>query len=298
MRDVVSTKHGAFGCVTILELKGRGRVAVKTFFFEKTREMATIKLPITMNNTYDNEDSELCNNCARRIDFPSVNKTGESLESFTVEITALKELKEHENVVKLLWWRLDATQAFIVLEAAEMDFYDHLAERETVLSQEEIFKFTSQLSRALHHIHSMGFVHGDVKLENMLLFPDDVVKLSDFGACCAPKNASFGRGSLSYLPPEAFIKGADKDLERADIWALGVCMFAMKKKRFPFTSTMASDVLFQRFLKAYRAGFSFQEIYEFATEDTALASLMEEMLDIRHEHRPSSSALVSFFASR
>ena len=97
-----------------------------------------------------------------------------------------------------------------------------------------IRKYFQGLSDALVHMHSKCVVHGDIKLENIVL-RDNVAKFIDFGL-----SNQVNSGSQQYDAPER--RSAPSFLRPAvDIWAFGVCVFACAFVFFPFETASASD---------------------------------------------------------
>ena len=83
-----------------------------------------------------------------------------------------------------------------------------------------------QLLLALHHCHSSGITHRDIKLENIMITEDNVMKLIDFGLS---KNATQSElmdsmaGTPYYMAPEVL---KDESYNSSvDIWSLGVVLF-------------------------------------------------------------------------
>ncbi|XP_050077163.1 probable serine/threonine-protein kinase MARK-A [Anopheles maculipalpis] len=95
-----------------------------------------------------------------------------------------------------------------------------------------------QLLLAVKHLHSLGFVHRDIKAENVLLVSEERIKLADFGFSTQLVNGPWQHldtfcGSPPYAAPELFsddhyIGGP------VDIWALGILLYFMLEGCMPF----------------------------------------------------------------
>ncbi|KZV22110.1 hypothetical protein F511_11638 [Dorcoceras hygrometricum] len=97
------------------------------------------------------------------------------------------------------------------------------------LPEHEVRRYTKALLKGLHYIHKLGYVHCDIKLQNILLGPNGGVKIADFGLA---KRADGGKGRVSgcelrgtplYMSPEVVCGGEQGP--PADIWAIG-CVVA------------------------------------------------------------------------
>jgi predicted ATPase len=114
-------------------------------------------------------------------------------------------------------------------------------------SLEETLAIARQLCAALEHAHSRGIVHRDVKPENVLVAPDGLVKLVDFGLVrtAASRLTAEGTvlGTVFYLAPEQIL-GQEVDA-RADLYALGVLLYELAAGRLPFTGDDALAVIAQ-----------------------------------------------------
>ena len=101
------------------------------------------------------------------------------------------------------------------------------------------------IAQALKHIHSKGYVHRDLKLENIMLkspperskIHDKIVKVIDFGLCVSKDYAIRDKspiGSVPYMAPEVQTKkGSDY---KSDVWALGIILFELLFGKTPFHS--------------------------------------------------------------
>ncbi|KAJ1419136.1 Serine/threonine-protein kinase, active site [Sesbania bispinosa] len=90
-------------------------------------------------------------------------------------------------------------------------------------------RYTRSIVEGLKHIHANGFVHCDVKLQNILVFENGDVKIADFGlAKETGEKQSQGlefRGTPIFMSPESV---NDNEYESpADIWALGCAVVEM-----------------------------------------------------------------------
>lgn len=102
-----------------------------------------------------------------------------------------------------------------------------------------------QVGTALKFLHSNRIVHRDIKPENILLLWEKkqfVVKVADFGSC-VHSNVSYQKnGSAAYMSPEFFISSKATHSSfyyrtdfRMDYWGLGVSLYLLVTKKFPFT---------------------------------------------------------------
>jgi MAP/microtubule affinity-regulating kinase len=147
---------------------------------------------------------------------------------------------------------------FIFMELASGgELFDQVIDRGASAMPEPVARgFFNQMLSALRTCHLWGVAHRDLKLENVLLNSDGVVKLIDFGLSHIyprAKDKSIDRskplfdvcGSKSYAAPE--VLGVDKrygtgyDGFVADAWSLGVCLFAMVSGFFPLDEASNSD---------------------------------------------------------
>ncbi|KAE8696221.1 protein RALF-like 34-like [Hibiscus syriacus] len=96
------------------------------------------------------------------------------------------------------------------------------------LTESDVKRFAKSILRGLNFVHSKGFVHCDVKLQNALLFGNGDVKLADFGLAKrnGEKQGKFEiRGTPLNMAPES-ISGNVYDFP-VDIWALGCVVVEM-----------------------------------------------------------------------
>ncbi|KDP31943.1 hypothetical protein JCGZ_12404 [Jatropha curcas] len=96
------------------------------------------------------------------------------------------------------------------------------------LPESEIKRFTRSILKGLRDIHAKGFVHCDIKLQNLLLFDNGEVKIADFGLATKTGEKSGRmeiRGTPLYMSPESV--NENEYNSPCDIWALGCALVEM-----------------------------------------------------------------------
>ena len=127
--------------------------------------------------------------------------------------------------------------AYLVMEYVRGEPLSALLARDGRLSAEQTLDIVGQTALALQAAHDVGLVHRDVKPGNILIRPDGVVKVTDFGIARAIDSApvtqtGFVVGTAAYLSPE---QAAGKPVTAAsDIYALGVVAYECLSGRRPF----------------------------------------------------------------
>lgn len=106
--------------------------------------------------------------------------------------------------------------------------------KEAATSPEAYLKILYQVACALRDLHAVGIIHRDLKLDNFRESAAGVVKLFDFGISSPDGGyqTKQNKGTLIYAAPELFIPGATITPEM-DIYALGVCAWALAYQKFP-----------------------------------------------------------------
>ncbi|KAF8012393.1 hypothetical protein BT93_I0520 [Corymbia citriodora subsp. variegata] len=163
------------------------------------------------------------------------------------ERQVLRELGDCPRIVRcfgdsLTAERLGEELYNVILEyAAGGSLADSMKSRGKPLSEPEIRRHTRSILEGLEFVHSKGFVHCDVKLQNILIFPnggDEEVKIADFGLAKREgerlsKGGKQGgiewRGTPMYMAPESV--NCNEYEPPSDVWALGCAVVEMATGR-------------------------------------------------------------------
>uniref|UniRef100_A0A3B3YPH7 Maternal embryonic leucine zipper kinase n=1 Tax=Poecilia mexicana TaxID=48701 RepID=A0A3B3YPH7_9TELE len=162
---------------------------------------------------------------------------GDDLPRVKVEIAAMKNLS-HQHVCRLYHVIETSTQIFMVLEYCPGgELFDYIIAKDR-LSEQETRVFFRQIVSAMAYVHSQGYAHRDLKPENLLIDADRNLKLIDFGLCAKPKGGLGYElmtccGSPAYAAPE-LIQGKAYIGSEADVWSMGVLLFALLCGYLPF----------------------------------------------------------------
>ncbi|XP_008272311.2 MAP/microtubule affinity-regulating kinase 3 [Oryctolagus cuniculus] len=150
---------------------------------------------------------------------------------------SIMQLLRHPNIVQLLEVGRVGHYHCLVMELVDGgDLYQHVMSRGG-LSEPEVMVMFDQVLVALGHCHAQRVAHRDLKLGNLLLDSQLNVKLADFGLSCHLPEGELVqgfRGTPEYSAPEVF-RQDPYDPFAADLWSLGVILFAMLAGAMPFS---------------------------------------------------------------
>ncbi|GGS21157.1 Stk1 family PASTA domain-containing Ser/Thr kinase [Streptomyces parvus] len=199
-----------------------------------------------MATVYRAVDTRLDRVLALKVMHPALATDVSFVERFIREAKSVARLA-HPNVVAVFDQGAEGAYVYLAMEyVAGCTLRDVLRER-GALQPRAALDILEPVLAALGAAHRAGFVHRDMKPENVLIGDDGRVKVADFGLVRAVGTATDTTGSLlgtvSYLAPEQIEHGTADT--RSDVYACGVVLYEMLTGAKPHTGENAAQVIYQ-----------------------------------------------------
>jgi len=162
------------------------------------------------------------------------------LESFQNEAKIIASLA-HDHIVKVYDFDERYKTLFIIMEYLKGDSLKEMIEHLRVIPPKLAADYLSQICAALAYAHERGIIHRDINPTNIIIQPNDRVKILDFGLACPAGTVDFSNiGTPYYMAPEQ-ISGDPVD-SRTDLYALGITAFEMVTGRRPFPEKSVNEL--------------------------------------------------------
>ena len=197
-----------------------------------------------MGVVYKAEDVKLDRFVALKFLPDDVAKDPQALARFQREAKAASALN-HPNICTIYEIDDQHGDAFIAME-----FLDGMTLKHRIggrpMETEAILSLAIEIADALDAAHAENIIHRDIKPANMMLTPQGVIKLMDFGIARGGEDRSLTMtgttmGSLSYMSPEQ-VKGEPTDA-RSDLYSVGVSLYEMVTGQRPFVATSDYSIM-------------------------------------------------------
>ncbi|XP_054165364.1 serine/threonine-protein kinase BRSK2-like isoform X2 [Oppia nitens] len=163
-------------------------------------------------------------------------KLSESVLQKVEREIAIMKLIEHPHVLGLYDVYENKKYLYLILEhVCGGELFDYLVKKGR-LTPKEARRFFRQIISALDFCHSHSICHRDLKPENLLLDDKNNIKIADFGMASLQMEGSMletSCGSPHYASPE-IIRGEKYDGRQADVWSVGVILYALLVGALPF----------------------------------------------------------------
>ncbi|MDV7223950.1 protein kinase domain-containing protein, partial [Streptomyces prunicolor] len=199
-----------------------------------------------MATVYRAVDTRLDRVLALKVMHPTLAADAHFVDRFIREAKSVARLA-HPNVVQVFDQGADRSYVYLAMEyVAGCTLRDVLRER-GALQPRAALDIMEPVLAALGAAHRAGFVHRDMKPENVLIGDDGRVKVADFGLVRSvdTNTSTTGAvlGTVSYLAPEQ-IEGSTAD-PRVDVYACGVVLYEMLTGQKPHDGDSAAIVLYK-----------------------------------------------------
>jgi len=159
----------------------------------------------------------------------------------------------HPNICTIYEVGETEGELYIVMELIEGKSL-HAMIADAGLPSDSVIRYAVQIASALARAHDRGIVHRDLKSANILITPEGLAKVLDFGLArrvggeayqgdtrsFVTKQDTSVSGTLSYMAPE-ILRGEAADY-RTDLWALGVVLYEACSGRLPFEGQTAFEI--------------------------------------------------------
>lgn len=212
-----------------------------------------------MGEVYLAHDPELERDVALKILAGDVAADQQRMQRFIQEAKTASALN-HPNIITIYEVGQAEERRFIATEYIKGETLRQRLLREP-LSLRECFEVAVQVAAALSAAHDAKVVHRDIKPDNIMLRPDGLLKVLDFGLAKLTErvtpppatdpdaatrlqiNTAPGlvMGTVNYMSPEQ-ARGKEVD-GRTDIWSFGVVLYEMLTGQRPFSGETSSDVI-------------------------------------------------------
>lgn len=168
---------------------------------------------------------------------PEVAVSEQSLKRFMREIEVSSSLK-HKNIVSYIEHGTHNGIVYLVTEyVSGMDAARLAKSRGGKLNYREVVSIMEQTLAALEFAHELGFIHRDIKEQNILVdgrYPNFISKLTDFGLSKSYKQTGMSgvtmvgdvAGTIAYMPPEQ-VRDFKEVRPPSDIYAAGMTAYSL-----------------------------------------------------------------------
>jgi serine/threonine-protein kinase len=167
------------------------------------------------------------------------------MERFRREAQLAARLR-HPNIVSVYDIQSRAGLQWYVMELVPGANVAQITKKEGPFPVQKTVRMLFEALGALEHAHGLGLVHRDIKPENMLLEPNGLLRITDFGLALALRGDRFGgasshSGTPQFAAPEQLL--GERVDQRADLYSLGAVAYFALLGRPPFEGPTPEAIL-------------------------------------------------------
>ena len=219
------------------------------------------------------------------------NASSSLVARFEREAEILKNLN-NPNIVRLFGIGKFKGLRYYAMEVIDGETLEAILLRKGAFSWDETIDLGKQICNALQHAHDNGVIHRDIKLSNLMVTKQGILKLTDFGIAkdldgTLLTGANCAIGTAAYMSPEQ-CRGESKVTGQSDLYSLGVVLFELLTGKRPFRGDNAVELFLHHVQsKPERPSRINLEIPKF------LDTLVLHLLEKKAEDRPPSASVVA-----
>ncbi|KAF7724878.1 signal transducing kinase of the PAK [Apophysomyces ossiformis] len=182
----------------------------------------------------------------------------------------------HANLIELREAAVFRNEVWIAMDLMRCSVFAVLCCR--ALPEEHAIYIVRETLNALAYLHSKGFIHRDIKCENLLIGHNGEIKLADFGLATSTKHVNRERlGTAKWMAPEV-VREQPYD-EKVDLWSLGIALIEMMDRVPPHYMAKPDDLVFELILGELSPTFTYSYPTVYCTG--LVAWLLEEQAEDR-----------------
>ncbi|XP_055719653.1 ribosomal protein S6 kinase alpha-5 isoform X2 [Salvelinus fontinalis] len=168
----------------------------------------------------------------------TIIQKAKTAEHTRTERQVLEHIRQSPFLVTLHYAFQTDTKLHLILDYVNGgELFTHLVQR-VRFKEQEVALYSGEIVLALEHLHQLGIVYRDLKLENILMDSSGHIVLTDFGLSKEfdeLERAYSVCGTIEYMAPEIAEGGEAGHDMAVDWWSLGVLMYELMTGGSPFT---------------------------------------------------------------
>ena len=151
----------------------------------------------------------------------------------------------HPNIIKIYNFYTYENYLYNVMEYAKGGELTQLINSKDEITETKIKDIFKQIYSAVKYLHNKNIIHRDLKTNNIVFLDEEKthVAIIDFGISSTSCGGDVLKaGTLKYLPPEILTGDTFKNSNKIDMWALGIILYLLYFKKFPFDGKDFSEI--------------------------------------------------------